>query len=155
MADDPARTPKQEAEVLMNLGLPFARKMLEEHGEFYPFGAAMRPDRTTEHVGVKDGREMPPSRDVLDTMMAAFRDAALIGKYRAVAAFVDVKVNSPGAVEKTDAVQICLEHVDGYFADVFAPYHLVDGKAEFAPLWAERRRPQVFANGDKDDSGTG
>ena len=140
---------------MMNLGLPFAQRMLEEHGEFYPFGAAMRPDGTMVHVGVKDGREMPPSRDVLDTMMEAFRKAALLGTYRAVAAFVDVKIKAPGFDEKTDAVQICLEHVGGFCADVFAPYRLVGGKAEFAPLWAQRRSPQVFADENKGESGYG
>lgn len=155
MTDEGASTPRQEAEALMNLGLPFARKMLDEHGEFHPFGTAMKPDRTMEYVGVKDGRETPPSRDVLDRMMAAFKEAALLGEYRAVAAFVDVKIKSPGNGERTDAVQICLEHVDGFFADVFAPYRLVGGKAEFAPLWAQRRRPTVFADGEQADSGTG
>lgn len=32
-------TPKQDCEVLMNELVPFARSMLAEHGEFFPFGA--------------------------------------------------------------------------------------------------------------------
>jgi hypothetical protein len=115
----------------------------------------MKPDGTTEYVGVKDGGGIPPSREVLDTMMGAFKRAALCGTYRAVAAFVDVKIKSPGFADKTDAIQICLEHVGGFFADVFAPYRLVDGKAEFAPLWAQRRSPQVFADKNEGASGTG
>ncbi len=29
-------TPKEDAETLMNMLVPFAEKMLREHGEFYP-----------------------------------------------------------------------------------------------------------------------
>ena len=31
-------TPKEECEALMNAFLPFAEKMLAQHGEFYPVG---------------------------------------------------------------------------------------------------------------------
>jgi hypothetical protein len=35
-------TPKAECETLMNAALPFAEKMLKEHGEFFPYGAALK-----------------------------------------------------------------------------------------------------------------
>jgi hypothetical protein len=35
---------KADAETLLNAVMPFAERMLAEHGEFYPYGAAMKPD---------------------------------------------------------------------------------------------------------------
>ena len=34
---------KAECEVLLNEAMPFAEKMLREHGEFYPYGYEMNP----------------------------------------------------------------------------------------------------------------
>ena len=42
---------KVDAETLLNSALPFAEKMLSEHGEFYPFGEAMKPDGQIVSVG--------------------------------------------------------------------------------------------------------
>jgi hypothetical protein len=42
---------KQESEALLSALLPFAEKMLREHGEFYPYGGYMKPDRTIVQLG--------------------------------------------------------------------------------------------------------
>jgi hypothetical protein len=47
-------TPKDDVEKLMNALLPFAEKMLREHGEFYPYGGAMSADGKIFH---QDERE--------------------------------------------------------------------------------------------------
>ena len=43
MATARTRQPKADCETVMNFGLPLAQAMLKQHGEFLPFGAAMRP----------------------------------------------------------------------------------------------------------------
>jgi hypothetical protein len=141
---DEEHSPKREAEALMNTGLVLAGKMLQEHGEFFPFGVAMKSDGEIEFVGVKDGRERLPSHDVLDLLIGSFLESALLGTYRAVAVFADVCATPPGAAEKTDAIMISLEHVDGYCIDVLEPYRIHDGVAEYGPMWAQKRVPQVF-----------
>jgi hypothetical protein len=55
--------PKAETESLLNAALPFAQKMLKEHGEFYPYAFTLRADGTMAMVAGYDGREKPPSLD--------------------------------------------------------------------------------------------
>src|SRR5262245_37755411 len=106
----------------MNQGLDFAHQMLAKHGEFLPFGVAMTVDGEVVLIGASTGEEPPPSRELLEVLLSGFKREATAGTYRAVAAFVDVLVRPPGETEKRDAIQVCLEHRDGFFADVFAPY---------------------------------
>ena len=47
------RSPKDEATDLMNMMLPFAEKMLREHGEFYPYGGVMMPDGSMQHFAAR------------------------------------------------------------------------------------------------------
>ena len=51
---------------LLNVALEFAKKMLNQHGEFYPFGASMRPDGTVSMDGATTGGEKPPSQELLN-----------------------------------------------------------------------------------------
>ena len=49
-------TPKAESETLMNAALPLAEQMLQKHGEFFPYGAALKDNgcdsnRGTAHQG--------------------------------------------------------------------------------------------------------
>lgn len=50
---------------LLNSLLPFAKRRLAEHGEFYPFGSTMKPDGEIVAVGVHDGDEHPLHRALL------------------------------------------------------------------------------------------
>lgn len=45
---------KRDAEMLMRELLSFAKQMLDEHGEFHPFGGYMKPSGEIVHVGVDD-----------------------------------------------------------------------------------------------------
>jgi hypothetical protein len=47
--------PKSESEALMNEAIPFAEKMLEKHGEFYPYGYVMKPSGEIALVAGYDG----------------------------------------------------------------------------------------------------
>ncbi len=60
--------PKADCEALMNSVLPFAEQMLTTHGEFIPFGGAMRPDGRLVSIAGYDGNEHPKSVDVIALM---------------------------------------------------------------------------------------
>jgi hypothetical protein len=64
------RLPTDDATDLMNMLLPFAEKMLREHGEFYPYGGAMLPDGSMTMLGATDGNEHPKSKDLYDLTSA-------------------------------------------------------------------------------------
>ncbi len=138
-------TPKDEAEVVMNAGIPFAQKMLTEHAEFYPFGFAMTAMNKVVAVATSATTEHPASQQVIDDLTAAFRAGASSGEYKATAVFIDVRALPPGKTEKTDAVQVGLEHVSGYCVDVFFPYSRdAKGKVTFGALFASKRAGVVF-----------
>src|SRR5437588_831558 len=61
-------TPKEDCEKLMNSLLPFAEKMLREHGEFHPFGGAMKPDGDIVHHGAYTGQELPKGQELVDLL---------------------------------------------------------------------------------------
>src|SRR5438552_820540 len=50
---------KADCQALLDSVLPFAEQMLVNHGTFYPYGGAMRPDGQIVTVGGYDGTEHP------------------------------------------------------------------------------------------------
>ena len=141
---DDVSNAKQDAERLMNSALPFAEKMLNEHGEFFPFGAAMRPSGEIVSVGAESVEEQPPSQELIDILKSAFKSAAADGEYIATAILYDSLTIPPGTEEKTDAVAVALDHRDDYSVVVFFPYELVDGSAEFQPPFAVKGADDIF-----------
>ena len=138
-------TPKEESEAVMNVGIPFAQKMLAEHAEFYPFGFAMTAKNKVVAVAPSAPTEHPASQRLIDDLAAAFRAGASSREYKATAVFVDVRVQPPDKTEKTDAVQVGLEHVSGYCVDVFFPYSRdASGKVTFGAVFASKRSGVVF-----------
>jgi hypothetical protein len=90
------RTPKDEATDLMNLLLPFAEVMLREYREFYPYGGVVMTDGSMQHFGAYNGTEHPNSKDLIDFLVAGFRDGARQGKYKATGVVYDVRTIPPG-----------------------------------------------------------
>jgi hypothetical protein len=67
------RQDKADAEALMNSLLGLARKLLCEQKGFLPFGGHMKVDGTIAWEGANDGREHPPSRDLMRLLWQAHR----------------------------------------------------------------------------------
>jgi hypothetical protein len=116
-------SPREDCQAVVDAFLPLARKLLTEHGEFFPFGAAMKPDGEITLVAAHDGREQPPSKDVIALLNSAFADSARNGEYKATAIFYDVRVGE----DKKDAVAVSLDHREGYSVVAFFPYEIIDG----------------------------
>jgi len=51
-----------DLDALLNNLLPFAERMLREHGEFYPFGGSITPDGRHISIGAK-ARQTVRSRE--------------------------------------------------------------------------------------------
>jgi hypothetical protein len=58
--------PKSESEALMNEAIPFAEKMLEKHGEFYPYGYVMKPSGEIVLMAGYDGTDRPKSQIIIE-----------------------------------------------------------------------------------------
>jgi len=130
----------------MNSALPFAEKMLSEHGEFYPYGESMQADGTIVSVAGYDGRERPPSQAIIDLLRQGFHVDAAKGTIIASALIYDVRTIPPGQSEKTDAIAVELDHRDNYSVVVYFPYSLAGRKLQIAPPFATTGMGHVFGN---------
>jgi hypothetical protein len=136
--------PKDDCEALMNSALPFAKQMLDSHGEFYPFGAAMRADGELVSVAGYDGRERPPSTDVIRMLKDAFIAGAKDGQYKATALVYDVRVALPGTREKSDAIAVSLNHRADYSVIVLFPYKIERGRPVIGQAIAQKGEADIF-----------
>lgn len=137
-------TAKAEAEALLNDVLPFAEQMLCNYGEFLPYAGALRPSGEIVWIAGHDGREHPPSKELIDLLANGLREAAANGEYLATALVYDVRVTPPSASEVTDAIAAELEHKDGYSVTVFFPYELTNGPPVLASPFATAESRSIF-----------
>src|SRR6185437_4074800 len=119
--------------------------MLREYREFYPFGGYMDRDGRIQWVGVNDpGTEHPHSQDMIDALESTFREMAQEKTCRAVATIVYVRVKPPNNDAKSDAIQVCLDHVDNYSVRVFFPYSFVNDELVLGETFASRGDGLIF-----------
>jgi hypothetical protein len=140
---------KEDAERLMNEAVPFAKKMLEDYGEFFPYGAYIKPGGEIVQVGASDeDTDHPKSKDLLYVLRDSFSAMAKVGECIATAMVFNVVVDLPSTHSKSDAIQVCLEHSDGYSAEVFFPYAVADdGQVVYGPTFAQRGKRELFGSG--------
>jgi hypothetical protein len=110
-------SPQTQADLdgLLNAVMPFAERMLSEHGAFYPFGAAVGTDDEMRFlVADPDLGEHPEAADVITSLWEGVRVGR--SELRAVALAGDVRVGD------ADAVRVDLEHADGIVIAALFPY---------------------------------
>jgi len=139
-------TAKSDCETLLNAAMPLAKQLLQKYGEFLPYGAAIKRDGKIASIAGYDGREQPPSNDVIKILKQAFIQGAKSQEYKATALVYDVRVTSPSTKQKTDAIAIALNHRDSYSVVVFFPYQLASGHLEFGETFAQKGDADIFKN---------
>jgi hypothetical protein len=135
---------KADSEALLNSLMPFAEKMLTQHGEFFPFGGAMKPDGEIVNVAGYDGRERPPSNDLIELLEEGFRKDAINGVYKATAVVYDVRMILPSTKTSSDAIAVALDHRDNYSVLILFPYTLTAGMLQIGEPFAEKGARNVF-----------
>jgi hypothetical protein len=141
-------TPKSQCEELLNAVLPMAKKFLSTHGEFYPFGASMKPDGQIVQTAAYDGREHPLSEPLIHLLRQSFRAQAKDGAIIASATVYDIRTIPPGATDKTDAVAVELDHRDSYSVIVLFPYSITAGTVRFGAAFAHKGTFTIFGKHD-------
>ena len=140
--------PKADCEAVMNFGLPLAGEMLKRHGEFLPFGAAMRPNGEIICLGAYDGRAYPSLAGSFTDLIGSLKEAFVAGarrqEYLATALFYEVSITSAGSGESLAAVAISLNHRDGYSVIVLLPYSIEDGKLVYDDPRARPGEADIF-----------
>ena len=134
---------KEESQILMDSVLPFAEKMLSEHGEFFPYGGAIDKGGEVVSVAAYDGNEQPPSSEVISMLQKAFQSAASNGEYRATALVYDVIIQLPSG-DKSDSLAIELDHESGYSVVVYIPYTVEKGQIHYGQISASAGQGNVF-----------
>ena len=136
---------KSECEGLLNEMLPFAEETLRKHGEFYPYASAMTPQGEIVYISAYDGRERPPSLELIHFIKEGMKTSASRGDYKATALVYDVRVNLPNSVEKSDAIAVDLDHKDNYSVTVLLPYRIKNRELSLGEIFAQRGRSEIFA----------
>jgi hypothetical protein len=136
-----------ELDRLFDMLLPFAKTMLLDHGEFYPFGAYMSSSGEIQWVGAKmEDDDHPPSEPLIDLLTETFKNHAARGGLRAAAICYDVLTIPPGEDQKRDAICCGLEHYSGETVDVFVPYVKALDGVQYGEIFAVQRTPKFFGN---------
>lgn len=139
------KSAKAEAENLLNAALPFAEKMLGQHGEFFPYAAALGRDGKVVSIGANDGRERPPSKDVIQLLKGGLKAGAKSAQYKATALVYDVRITLPSTGAKSDAIAVSLNHRDKYSVLLFFPYRLEDKRVVLGDVVAQEEENYVFS----------
>jgi hypothetical protein len=139
--------PNEEIQEVLNFLLPFAERMLTEHGEFYPYAATMSAEGEVTAVPAAGfGDEDPDVSDLLVELHAHLREQAAEGAIRASGIAADVTLTDPDSGETTDAVQVELDHAEGDAVDIYVPYESGGEGVKFGELVAAEGREPVFAS---------
>src|SRR5437764_1321952 len=98
---------KEDCERVLNFGLPLAEEMLQQRGEFLPFGAVMRPNGEILCLGAYDGRDQRLATATRTDLTDAIKEALIAGarrqEYKATALFYDARITFPESSEPKDA----------------------------------------------------
>ena len=135
---------KEDSQVLMESVLPLAEKLLSEHGEFFPYGGAMKPSGEIVSVAAYDGDEHPPSAELIKLLQDSFKASAKNKEYKATAVVYDVRVQLPESGEKSDAIAIALDHETGYSVVVLIPYNISNDQISYGTIFAQAGKNNIF-----------
>jgi hypothetical protein len=107
---------QRDLDELLGTCLGFAQQQLAEHGEFFPYAAAIRLDGRVEMVASRPEltSERPESAAVIASCEATLTE--MREELRATAVVADVRTSSG------DGIQVNLEHVEGSTLVVLLPY---------------------------------
>jgi hypothetical protein len=108
---------------LLNYCIDFAKTMLNDSGEFYPFGAAVGLDGQVKAVGGYDGKEHPNPQDIYRLLGESFTSNAQTGEICAVALAANVNIPKEYQSPVPDGLRVHLES-DGFSRLIYVPYEL-------------------------------
>lgn len=142
--------PKADAESLVNSAIPLAIKMLREHGEFYPYGVILTSEGEIVHYGAKGATDHPKSSEVIALLEESFRARVVEHSMKAFALVFDVLIKPPGKAAKMNAIQVDIEHRDGYATSVYHPYTLQNSVPVFEASFSCQKDLKIFNSPDQD-----
>jgi hypothetical protein len=137
-------TPKSDSEILLKASLPFAEKMLREHGGFLPYAYSMQADRTIAMVGGYDGQERPAPADILALIKGVLKSFAATHKIIASAVVSDAFFTDPRTGVRSDAISVALDHKDSFSVIVVYRYRVEKDGLHLEPPIAQKGNADIF-----------
>lgn len=144
-----AATPEQLHELLMYC-IDFSRTMLQNSGEFYPFGGTLTTDGKVCAVGGHNGEEHPKSQEIFLLLAEAFSSSAQAGEILGAALAADVNIPAQFSADYPDGVRVQLES-EGFSRYVYIPYKVTKSgifkksrKVEMAEPFSVEIEPTFF-----------
>lgn len=139
-------TPRDEMDALLDTLLRFAQQMLDKHGEFYPYAAALDSSGELQMVAADPGEERPDSSELIELLYEGLTRQASAGEIRALGVTADVQVSAPDSLEMTDAIKVAIEHASSDPVEVFLPYVKRRFRgAQYGELFAQPGTARVFS----------
>jgi hypothetical protein len=108
---------------LLTYCLDFAKLMLSDSGEFYPFGAVLGVEGKLKAVGAHDGNERPNPQDLFRLLGDMFKAQAASGEIIASAMTANVNIPSTYESPHPDGIRVHLESND-YSRFIYFPYRI-------------------------------
>jgi hypothetical protein len=108
---------------LLTYCIDFANAMLNDAGEFFPFGAVANPDGDVRAAGGFDGEEHPDPQEIYELLAESFTASAQTKKISAAALAAKVNIPAEYGSPAPDALRVHLE-CEGYSRFIFVPYVL-------------------------------
>lgn len=113
----------EQIHALMTYCVDFAHMMLEQAGEFYPFGATLAPDGRVAAAGAFSGNGEPSPNEVYELLAQSLAQAAARGDFLGVALAANVNVPAEYALDVPSALRVHIES-PGYARLIYLPYAL-------------------------------
>lgn len=136
---------------LLTYCIDFAKVMLSDSGEFYPFGAVLGNDGKVNAVGGYDGKEHPNPQDIYRLLGEGFIASARDGSIQAAALAANVNIPPEYSSPTQDGLRVHLESAD-FSRFIYVPYRVSKQglfkkslKAEFFEPIAVQIQPAIFA----------
>lgn len=139
--------PHAELDQVLNVLIPQAKRLLAKDGEFYPFCAFLEPGVEPAPLKAHGKDEQPTVEEVLARLEAASKGKAQAGEIAAIGICLNAWVTPPDTGERTDAIEVRLEHRDGVAMRVFLPYSKQgDDLFVYGEIFAAKSEPTVFGS---------
>ena len=106
---------------LLTYCIDFGKTMLNDSGDFYPFGATLSPDGQVAAVGGYDGTDKPAPQDIYRLLGEAFASGAADGSLVAAALAANVSIPTEYNAPVPDGLRVHLESKD-FSRFIYIPY---------------------------------
>ena len=106
---------------LLDYCMDFAKTMLNDAGDFYPFGAKLSLEGQVVAVGGHSGSEKPLPQDIYQLLIGAFVSEAQNGSIAGAALAANVNVPDQYESPTRDAIRVHVE-APGFARFIYVPY---------------------------------